>query len=108
MSSLDDYSAEDVCEVSPTFLRKLFNESDLWHRSMIGELHTVKIADGHPAPSKSGEPYCTRSLRVAWVDEDGNALVHVHFYLQKDGTIGGSGKPDPKLMLHEGTVYGVL
>ena len=108
MSSLDDYSADDVCEVSPDFLRDLFAEKDLWYRSMTGELHTVNIADGHPSPSQSGEPFCTRSQRLAYVDDAGSAVAQVHQYLRQDGTIGASGKPDPKLILHDGTVYGVL
>lgn len=108
MSSLDDYSADDICEVTATWLRELFTETDLWYRSVIGELHTVKIADGHPSPSQSGEPFCTRSQRLVYVDRDGRAIAQVHQYLRQDGTIGASGKPDPKLILHEGTVYGAL
>ncbi len=108
MTSLDDFSADDVCEVSPEWLRDLFAEKDLWHRSMYGDLHPVKIADGHPSPSQSGEPLCTRSQRLAYVDADGNPVAQVHQYLREDGSIGGSGLPDPKLILHEGTVYGVL
>jgi hypothetical protein len=107
MSSIGEFSADDICEVSPAFLRKLFNDSDLWHRSMIGDLHTVKIADGHPSPSQSGEPFCTRSQLLAYIDAEGNELAQVHQYLLENGTIGASGRPDPKLMLHEGTVYGV-
>jgi hypothetical protein len=29
----------------------------------------------------------------------------VHQYLRPDGTLGASGLPDPKLVVHEGVVY---
>jgi hypothetical protein len=29
----------------------------------------------------------------------------VHFYLRPDGTIGGSGQPDPKWLFEDGVVY---
>jgi hypothetical protein len=107
MSSLDEFSADDICYVSPAWLCDLFEEKNLWLRSMTGDLHTVKIADGHPAPSQSKEPYCTRSQRLAYVDAAGHAVAHVHQYVRPNGSLGASGKPDPKLILHEGTLYGV-
>jgi hypothetical protein len=29
----------------------------------------------------------------------------VHQYLQPDGTLGASGQPDPKRLLHDGILY---
>jgi hypothetical protein len=32
-------------------------------------------------------------------------VVVVHQYLRKDGSLGGSGKPDPKKLFHKGKLY---
>jgi hypothetical protein len=89
----------------------LWEALDIWRRSMTGDdlpLPTV-IADGHPSPELSGERYCTRSQRLLYRDGNGNKIAQAHQYLREDGTIGGTAhQPDPKLILHEGTVYGVL
>jgi hypothetical protein len=36
---------------------------------------------------------------LAYWTQDGQLLALVHQYLRPDGTIGGSGKPDPKRIL---------
>jgi hypothetical protein len=36
---------------------------------------------------------------------DGTEIARAHRYLRTDGTIGASGKPDPKRLVHEGTLY---
>lgn len=104
MDSLEEYSAEDVCEVSAEWLRDLFNNLGL---NTSGDVYTTIIADGHPSPAMSGEPFCTRSQRLLYVTVDGDRpIAQAHRYLRPDGTIGASGLVDPKLVLHEGTVYG--
>jgi hypothetical protein len=108
MASIDDFSVEDICEVSPKWLRGLFAELDLWGRSIHGDVRTLKIADGHPSPADSGEEFCTRSQRIGYFDANGNQIAQVHQYVHRNGSLGGSGRPDPKLILHEGTLYGVL
>lgn len=78
-------------------------------RSLGGDLCTGVVRQNHPSPSSSGEPYCTQSQRIEYIDGDGNKIAQAHQYLQTNGSIGGAdGRPDPKLILHEGTVYGVL
>jgi hypothetical protein len=104
MGSLEEYSAEDVCEVSADWLRELFNKLGLTTR---GDVYATVISDGHPAPSRSGEPFCTRSQRLLYRTVEGDrAVAQAHRYLRPDGTIGASGLVDPKLVLHDGTVYG--
>lgn len=44
---------------------------------------------------------------VAYVDDAGHRIFLVHFYLRPDGSIGGSGKPDPKWLFENGVVYAV-
>lgn len=39
-----------------------------------------------------------------YLDADGNQIALVHQYLRRDGTLGASGLPDPKWLLHEGEV----
>jgi hypothetical protein len=91
--------------VSPFEIRKLFNEHGYWSKVGSGDLHEKPIREGHPSPAKSGQPYCTRSQIVAYLDSRGRKVALVHQYVLRDGRLGGSGKPDPKQLLHEGVLY---
>ena len=51
------------------------------------------------------EPPGTRSQMVAYVDASGQRVALVHQYLRPDGTLGGSGRPDPKLLIEGGVTY---
>jgi len=42
---------------------------------------------------------------VAYLDAGGQRIALVHQYLRPDGTIGGSGRPDPKELLEDGIIY---
>lgn len=86
-------------------LRRRFNEGRYWERARAGEFQQIVKYNGRPNPADSGEPYCTRSQIVVYVDEQNQKIAHVHQYLRPDGTIGGAGKPDPKRLLEEGVVY---
>jgi hypothetical protein len=86
-------------------IRKLFNEGGYLAKLDSGELSEKLVREGHPSPAKSGEPHCTRSQIVAYLDANGRQVALVHQYARKDGSIGGSGKPDPKKLFHEGTLY---
>ena len=44
-------------------------------------------------------------MAVAYLNDAGHRIFLVHFYLRPDGTIGGSGKPDPKWLFEDGVVY---
>ena len=69
-----------------------------------GEFIPELIADAHPSFPLANEPYCTRSQRIAYRDPaSGRHMAEVHQYLHTDGTLGGWGKPDPK-MIREGDV----
>lgn len=58
----------------------------------------------HSSPQRSGEPFCTTSELVYYFEGDGK-VAEVHRYLRPDGTIGGSGRPDPKALLRAGVLY---
>ena len=49
-----------------------------------------------PDKRKYPEPHGTRSQTVRYYDSNGQWVVVVHQYLRPDGTLGASGKQDPK------------
>ena len=91
--------------VSDAELRYLFNESEYQAQLENGTLIASIVADRHPSTNKAGEITCTRSQIVAYTDMAGLIVARVHQYLRPDGTLGASGRPDPKFLLYEGTVY---
>lgn len=86
-------------------LRQLFNNGRYWERLQAGQLHSRCRREGHPAPPESGQPYCTRSQEVSYFDKDDQEVARVHQYLRPDGTLGGSGRPDPKRVFQGGILY---
>ena len=95
-----------LLQVSDTTLRRIFNTHYLG-RVNSGELKAEVLREGHPSPPLAGEPFCTKSQLLAYRDKDGNLIAKAHRYLRPDGTIGLSGKPDPKTLLHKGILYTV-
>lgn len=91
--------------VTASELRRMFNEGGYWQKIESGDLHEKPIRDGHPSPAHSGQPFCTRSQIVAYLDAHGRKVALVHQYVLKSGRLGGSGKPDPKQLFHEGILY---
>lgn len=86
-------------------LRCRFNRGGYWRRVRTGKLTTKILDSNHPAPEGSHQPHCTLSQMISYMDSSGQELVRVHMYLLPDGTIGGSGKPDPKLLYEDGVLY---
>jgi hypothetical protein len=65
------------------------------------------VSEGSPSP-RMGQPVGTRSQLVEYWDAQQGRLVKValaHRYLLADGSLGASGKPDPKQVLHQGMLY---
>ncbi len=85
-------------------LRDLFNHHIL-PDMLAGRLRTVTVADKHPSSNKGNEPYCTRSQFIDVLSSDGERIAGAHQYLRVDGTLGASGRPDPKIVVIEGVVY---
>ena len=83
----------------------MFNEGHYWLRAQTGPLWQTVEESGHPSPPLAGEPYCTRSEIIVYRDEDAQPVARVHQYLRPDGSVGLEGKPDPKMLLHEGVLY---
>ncbi len=84
--------------VEPSEIRELFNISGLFERVVRGDLRTVLEAD-RSVRAEVGLPEGTRSQMVWYLGQEGQKLALVHHYLLPDGTIGGSGRPDPKQMI---------
>ena len=54
--------------------------------------------------SLPSEPLGTLSQVIEYYDAAGQMQVMVHQYLRPDGSIGASGRPDPKWLRHEGEI----
>jgi hypothetical protein len=104
-SFLSMKSAPKFIRVSAEELRQLFNDGGFWEKAKTGEFSVKLYREGHPSPKASGEPPCTRSQIIAYLDAQGRQVALVHQYLRKDGKLGGSGRPDPKKLFHQGQVY---
>ena len=69
----------------------------------------MECIESHGTPNpRVGEPPGTESQIVSYMRNTGRGLervCRVHRYLRPDGTIGASGKLDPKSILHDGTLY---
>jgi len=86
-------------------LRKLFQDERVLEKEARGELVVKLISSGHPSPPRADEPVCTKSQSMGYYDPNGNKVAEAHCHLREDGTIGASGKPDPKGVMHHGIWY---
>ncbi len=94
-----------VVWVTPHELRQMFNAAGFDHRTRSGEVTIAIRRDAHPTTLRCPEPFCTRSQIVDYRDSSGQLLAIAHRYVRRDGTIGASGRPDPKRMLVDGVQY---
>ncbi len=83
----------------------MFAKARILHRVKSGELHEKVTWQSHPAAPKAGEPFCTRSQTVSYFNSNGQRIALVHQYRRPDGSIGASGRPDPKSLLLDGVLY---
>jgi hypothetical protein len=90
--------------VSAAELRKIFNDGRYLDLVAYGALSEKPIREGTPSAS-ANQPPGTKSQVIAYLSPDGKQVAVVHRYLRPDGTLGGSGKPDPKKLFHENTLY---
>lgn len=91
------------CE--PDDLRRMFNDGGVWERARSGELTQTIRKERHPSPPDAHEPFCTRSQIITYHDRNGHRIALVHQYLRPDGSLGASGRPDPKEVLIAGVLY---
>ena len=86
-------------------MQRRFNDGRYWERLKSGELSAILLEDRHPAVTAANEPHCTRSQMVSYRDQESNEVARVHQYLRADGSLGASGKPDPKRLFEDGILY---
>jgi len=95
-------SGGPVRYVSAAIIRQLFNEGKYWERALAGELVMHLGSDRVPRRLPPGEPPGTRSQIIYYYDAEGEPVAVVHQYLRPDGSLGASGRPDPKQLLIDG------
>jgi len=94
--------------VSPNSIRERFNASQYPSLIAQGLLKAQTVRDTvlrDPPPGKG--PPGTRSQFIRYWNQSGRWVVEIHQYLRPDGTLGGSGKPDPKRLVIGNVIYAV-
>ena len=85
-------------------LFRIFDQSKILQRVKAGEL-TERVLRSGPAAPEYGQPPGTESRYVGYIDRAGEKLAEAHYFRCPDGSIGASGRIDPKIVLHQGTLY---
>lgn len=92
-------------EVTQVELNQMYNAGH-YTELIEAEISLLKLKrNGHTAPEKSGLPHCTRSQMLRLYDSANVRIAVLHQYLLPDGTIGASGRPEPKALLLNRTLY---
>lgn len=88
--------------VSKGELRRRFTDAGLETPEANG--YTVLPGDSGPA-GPDAPPDCSCSQTIVYLDPQGDTTARALVFYRPDGSIGGSGKPDPKRVLDGGTIY---
>jgi len=91
--------------VTPPEIQRMFNSQCFFERVKSGELRAILMTDKHPSPPSSGQPLCTHSQTLAYLDANDQEVARVHQYKRPDGKIGATGRPDPKRIFVDGKIY---
>ena len=86
-------------------LRAKFNASHVMERIRSGVYTEIIRSNKHPSRTAAREPFCTQSQIIHVVDAQGRRVASLHRYLRADGSLGASGRPDPKALLVGGVMY---
>lgn len=73
-------------------------------RTERGEIKAIVVHSGTPNPDL-GLPPGSVSQLISYRDFNDLELARAHQCLLPDGSIGASGKPDPKRVLKDGKLY---
>jgi len=85
-------------------LQQMFRDGCFLERIRSKELQPIVDRDRHPA--SLGHPWCTHSQFIIYVDRNGQEILRVHQYWREENrSLGGSGLPDPKLLVFNGQIY---
>jgi hypothetical protein len=77
-------------------MRWLFRRHRFLARVNSGDLVQRITRNTHPSRTAACEPFCTRTQIISYDNSNQEEEARVHQYLRTDGTIGASGRPDPK------------
>jgi hypothetical protein len=94
-----------ILEVSNFIIREKFNKAKFYEKALNGEFQTWLKRNRHCEPPLPSEPDCTHSQVIYYYDKKKNIRAVVHQYRRPDGTIAGSGLPDPKYLVYRGVTY---
>ena len=96
-------SRRDARRVTDWELRKIFNDGDYYAKVLRNELVAVVERDGLASPAMN-QPPGTRSQTVRYYDRESGPVAFVHQFVMPDGSLGASGKPDPKRIWFENEI----
>lgn len=89
-------------------IRQIFNDNKYFEMVKSG-VWTANLAESTPiARPFKDHPVGTLSQIVHYLDELGRVVAIVHQFRKPNGKIGGSGKPDPKMLEFDGDTYHAL
>lgn len=84
----------------------MFNELEYTDLISSGQLRVLSIKERHlTMPEAKQMPRCTVGQFLRYIDTQGHWVAEIYQYLRPDGLLGASGKPDPKRLRINGTVY---
>lgn len=86
-------------------MRELLKSDKILERKARGELIEIVDRQKHADPNKCGQPFCTYSQIVSFLDVENNEIARFHQYKKPDSAIGGSGLPDPVRIESGGKIY---
>jgi hypothetical protein len=102
-------------ELPPAFsitaaeMQERFNKGKYWERMLRGEFAAVVIGRRKPRAELAAiEPIGTISQMISYRDANDDEVARVHQYTRPDGTIGASGRPDPKRLFEDGILYRLM
>ena len=108
---MPNQSPIDIEWVTSEIIHDKFNTSQYYERLLRKELIARVVGyNNHlnkQQRKKAEEPKCTRSQMVLYSTLEGEPVALVHQYRRKDGTLGGSGKPDPKKLISPDKIIAV-
>ncbi|MFH1084644.1 MAG: hypothetical protein V1772_02610 [Chloroflexota bacterium] len=93
--------------VPAQIIQRIFNDGQYAEKIRAGELVERRKRSRHCPKPPTGHPSCTCSEMVYYCTPDGETVALVHLYRKPDGTIGGSGRPDPKMLVLEDEILWV-
>ena len=92
-----------LVQVDKWRLRRLFNSARFYERVLSRELSALVVYRRIPSPL-SNQPPGTMSEEVEYYSAT-EVVARVHQFVLPDGSLGASGRPDPKALVWEDTLY---